>query len=372
MTRSDILQHSATVVIKVGTNVLADQHGFLDRHRIRSLASQISSVMKSRRVVLVSSGAIGAGVGVLKLGKRPTDLPHLQACAAVGQSALMQAYREEFATHQIEPAQILLTASDFEARSRYLNARLTLVTLFEYGCVPIINENDTVSVAEIKFGDNDHLAALVCNLLHAPLLVLLTNVDGLFTGDPRSDPSAQLVPTVENIEEVLGLAAATKSQLGTGGMKSKLKAAQIATTAGASVIMANGSHDGIIERVFAGDSVGTLFLPKKEALSARERWLAFTARPKGILKVDDGARKAIVTDGRSLLPVGIKALEGEFSKGDVVSVQTLEGVELARGLTNYSNTEAEKMRGLTSEQITRALGKLPYVEMIHRDNMVTM
>lgn len=372
MSRREILQQANPVVIKVGTNVLADQHGYLDRQRIRSLSAQISRVMKSRRVVLVSSGAIGAGIGVLKLGKRPADLPHLQACAAVGQSALMQLYREEFHTHQIEPAQILLTANDLDNRTRYLNARLTLLTLFEYGCLPIINENDTVSVAEIKFGDNDQLAALVGNLLHAPLLILLTNVDGLFTGDPRTDTTAQLVPTVENISQVMNLAATTKSHLGTGGMKSKLRAAQIATAAGASVIMANGSHEGIIDQIFSGETVGTLFLPQKEGLSARERWLAFTTRPKGILKIDLGAQKALLQEGRSLLPVGVRAVIGEFNKGDVVSICNLEGVEIARGLANYSHLDAEKMRGLTSEQITRALGQLPYVEMIHRDNLVSV
>jgi len=279
--RSTILANPSIAVVKVGTNVLADGEGKLDQGRIRALAEQIGRVRTlGWQVVLVSSGAIGAGVGKLQLKKRPTDLPHLQACAAVGQSALMQLYLEAFAVHGILPAQILLTASDFDHRVRYLNVRHTIHTLFEYSCIPIINENDTVSVAEIKFGDNDQLAAMVANLLQAKLLVLLTNVDGLYTADPRSDPSARLVLTVPSIDSsITGLAGATRSDLGTGGMKSKLKAARIATAAGCSVIMANGSSDGVLDTLFAGREVGTLFQACGEHLPAWKRWLGFTAQP---------------------------------------------------------------------------------------------
>src|SRR5436190_4206692 len=240
--RDAVLARAETVVVKVGTNVLADPAGRLDRARIQSLADQVQRVRAAgRRVVLVSSGAIGAGVGKLGLGKRPADLPHLQACAAVGQTALMQAYQECLAPHGVQTAQILLTAGDFDSRARYLNVRHTILTLFEYGCLPIINENDTVSVAEIKFGDNDHLAAMVTNLLRAPLLVLLTNVEGLYSDDPRVDPDAQLLGTVPHIDRaVTEMAGAGQSVLGTGGMKSKLRAARLATTAGESVVMANG------------------------------------------------------------------------------------------------------------------------------------
>jgi glutamate 5-kinase len=324
-------------------------------------------------VALVSSGAIGAGVGRLGLGRRPTDLPHLQACAAVGQCALMQAYQECLAAHGAHAAQILLTAGDFDSRVRYLNARHTILTLFEYGCLPVINENDTVSVAEIKFGDNDHLAAMVANLLQAPLLVLLTNVDGLFTGDPRQDPTAALVPTVPHIDRaVTDLAAATTSALGTGGMRSKLRAARLATAAGGAVVMANGSADGVLDAVFAGAEVGTLFLPHREALPARRRWLGLTARPRGSLRLDDGARRAVERDGRSLLPVGVVAVAGTFGKGDVVSLCGRDGVEFARGLTNYSSADAERVRGLSTDQIARAVGKVPYVEIVHRDNLAVV
>ncbi|MSR53439.1 MAG: glutamate 5-kinase [Gemmataceae bacterium] len=372
--RTDVVARAETVVIKVGTNVLADSTGTLDRARIQSLTEQlVRSRSGGRRVVLVSSGAIGAGVGRMGLGKRPTDLPHLQACAAVGQCALMQAYQESLSPHGIHAAQILLTASDFDNRVRYLNARHTILTLFEYNCLPIINENDTVSVAEIKFGDNDHLAAMVANLLQAPLLILLTNVDGLHTGDPRQDANAKLVETVPHIDKsVTELAAATTSELGTGGMRSKLRAARIATAAGSAVIMANGSTDGILDAVFGGQTVGTLFLPHGEALSARRRWLAFTARPRGALRLDEGAHRAVESSGRSLLPVGVVEITGTFGKGEVVSICNREGVEFARGLTNYSSADAERIRGLATEQILRVVGKVPYVELVHRDNLAVI
>ncbi|HEX3150932.1 MAG TPA: glutamate 5-kinase [Gemmataceae bacterium] len=372
--RAEIVRRAEMVVVKVGTNVLADAAGALDRGRIQALADQLARLRANgRRVALVSSGAIGAGVGRLGLGRRPTDLPHLQACAAVGQCALMQVYQECLAPHGVQAAQILLTASDFDSRVRYLNARHTILTLFEYGCLPIINENDTVSVAEIKFGDNDHLAAMVANLLQAPLTVLLTNVDGLFTADPVADTTAQLLTTVPHIDKsVTELAAVTKSALGTGGMRSKLRAARLATAAGGAVIMANGSIAGILDRVIAGDTVGTLFLPRNEALSARQRWLGLTARPQGSLRLDEGARKAVEEDGRSLLPVGVVKVSGTFGKGDVVSICDRDGVEFARGLTNYSSVDAERIRGLTTDQIVRAVGKTPYVEIVHRDNLAVI
>ena len=370
-TRDTILSAAGTVVVKVGTNVLADPTGRLDRGRIQALADQLHRVRSAgRRVALVSSGAIGAGVGKLMLGKRPADLPHLQACAAVGQSALMQLYQESLSRYGIHTAQILLTASDFESRARYLNARNTIGTLFEYGALPIINENDTVSVAEIKFGDNDHLAAMVTNLLRAPLLVLLTNVDGLYSGDPRADPAARLVATVPNLDDsVMGLAAATKSALGTGGMGSKLKAARLVTVAGEAVVMANGSLDGILDRVFAGEPVGTLFLPHGAGVPSRKRWFGLTVQPKGTFRLDDGARLAVL-EGKSLLPVGVTAVEGEFRKGDVVSICDASGAELARGLTNYASSAAERIRGLQTERIAAVLGGVPYPELVHRDNLV--
>ncbi|HXD86565.1 MAG TPA: glutamate 5-kinase [Urbifossiella sp.] len=362
--REAIVARADTVVIKVGTNVLADAAGELDRRRIQSLADQLHRIRSAgRKVVLVSSGAIGAGVGKLGLGKRPADLPHLQACAAVGQTALMQLYQESLAPHGVHTAQILLTAGDFDNRVRYLNARNTIRTLFEYSVLPIINENDTVSVAEIKFGDNDHLAAMVTNLLRAPLLVLLTNVDGLYSGDPRADPAAQLLATVPNIDaSITGMAGASKSDLGTGGMTSKLKAARLATAAGEAVIMANGGVDGILDRIFAAEPVGTLFLPHGDDVPAWKRWVGFTARPKGTLAIDAGACRAVVEQGKSLLPVGVQRIDGEFGKGDVVSICDESGREVARGLSNYSAEDARRIRGRKAA--------LPYEEIVHRDNLV--
>lgn len=372
--RQEVVAAAQTVVIKVGTNVLADPSGRLDRDRIQSLADQLHRVRAAgRKVVLVSSGAIGAGVGKLGLGRRPEDLPHLQACAAVGQSALMQLYQESLTPHGIPTAQILLTAGDFDTRIRYLNVRNTILTLFEYQALPIINENDTVSVAEIRFGDNDHLAAMVTNLLRAPLLVLLTNVDGLYSGDPRTDPAAALVSTVPQIDTaVTELAGASKSVLGTGGMRSKLRAARLATAAGEAVIMANGSVEGILDQVFAAEPVGTLFLPHGQDVPAWKRWVGFTARPKGRVVVDAGARRAVVEHGRSLLPVGVKRVTGEFGKGDVIAVDDESGAEIARGLSNYSSGDATRIRGLPTEQIETALGRVPYAELIHRDNLVVV
>jgi glutamate 5-kinase len=370
--RQEVLALAQTVVVKVGTNVITTPDGTLDVGRVAALADQVQRVRQGgRRVALVSSGAIGAGVGRLGLGKRPTDLRHLQAAAAVGQSALMAAYEDCFQRHGTHVAQVLLTAGDFDSRTRYLNARNTLLALFEWGCVPVINENDTVSVAEIKFGDNDQLAAMVTNLLQAPLLVLLTVVDGLYAGDPRTDPTARLLHTVPVIDEaVTGLAGPSRSALGTGGMVSKLKAARLVTTAGECVIMANGSRPGVLDAVMAGEPVGTLFLPHGGLLSARQRWIGLTAQPRGRLVVDAGARRAVRDQGRSLLPIGVLDVLGNFDKGDVVAITDPEGREFARGLTNYAAEDVARVKGLRSEQLADALGPQRYEEVVHRDNLV--
>lgn len=353
------------VVVKVGTNVLADATGTLDGRRIQALADQLHRLRANgRRVVLVSSGAIGAGVGVLGLGERPTDLPHLQACAAVGQPALMTLYQQALGRHGITAAQVLLTAADFDSRPRYLNARHTLTTLFQYGCLPVVNENDTVSVAEIKFGDNDHLAALVAGLIDAPLLVLLTNVPGLYTADPRTDPAARLVPVVDRIDDaVSGLAASTKSGLGTGGMRSKLRAAKLATAAGAAVVMADGSRDGVLDALDAGESVGTLFRPTADPSRARKRWLG-AGIPKGTLHLDAGAVAAVTAKGRSLLAVGVTGVTGDFRKGDLVRLVEPGGAEVGRGLSNLSAAEVDRTKG-------KASAETGYPEVVHRDHLTT-
>ncbi len=372
--RQEVIALAHTIVVKVGTNVLTRPDGALEPARVQALADQLHRLRGAgRKVALVSSGAIGAGMGRLGLAARPTDLRQLQACAAVGQTFLMRAYEDCLTRHQIPTAQLLLTAGDFDNRTRYLNARNTIVTLFEWGCLPIINENDTVSVAEIRFGDNDHLAALVTNLLQAPLLILLSVVDGLYTADPKTDPGAERIGTVPFIDaEVLNRAGASRSSLGSGGMRSKLRAARLATSAGESVVMASGERPDVLDAIFRGEPVGTLFLPHNTTMPAWKRWLGYAARPRGRFVVDAGARQAVQAQGRSLLPIGVVRVEGAFHKGDVVALCDADGVEFARGLTNYSSTAAERLRGLRSEQIRATLGELPYEEIVHRDNLVVV
>lgn len=372
--RQEILEQADTLVVKVGTNVLADAKGRLDPSRLADLAQQIAELKKAgKRVVLVSSGAIGAGVGRLALSGRPTDLPGLQACAAVGQCFLMRAWEDAFVPHGIPTAQILLTAGDFDNRTRYLNARNTILTLLEWGAVPIINENDTVSVAEIRFGDNDTLAAMVANLIRSPILVLLSVIDGLFERDPNTDPSAKVIREIPEIDDaVLERAGVSKSSLGTGGMKSKLKAARMASIAGASVFMARGTDPGILKGLFGPEEKGTLFLAKKEGLPSWKRWIGYTAQPRGSIKVDAGAARALVSQGKSLLPIGITDVTGNFHKGAVVTIVGTDGIELARGLSNYSAADTLRIKGLRSEEIASRLGAFAYAEVVHRDNLVVL
>ena len=292
----------------------------------------------------------------------------------------MRAYQECLACHGTRTAQILLTAGDFDNRTRYLNARNTILTLFEWGCLPIINENDTISVAEIRFGDNDHLAALVTNLLQAPLLILLTVVDGLYMRGSAKHPGNSPLTTVPSIDAaVMEMAGESRSSLGSGGMGSKLRAARLATMAGGAVVIANGTRPGVLDAIFAAEPVGTLFLPEGSTVPAWKRWLGFAARPKGRLVVDAGARQAVQQKGRSLLPIGVVQVTGSagednvsFGKGDVVALCDTAGTEFARGLTNYSAADAKRICGLRTEQIAEVLGALPYEEVVHRDNLVVI
>ncbi len=369
--RREILRKAQTVVVKVGTNVLSTEDDRLDEGRIASLAEQLWMLCQSgRKVVLVSSGAIGAGMGLLGLKQRPKDLPHLQAAAATGQAHLIHLYDKSLRPHGYHAAQLLLTANDFKNRARYLNVRNTLLTLSEFQTIPIVNENDTVSVDEIKLGDNDRLAAMVANLLQADLLVILSVVDGLLTGDPGL-PDSRLIPLVERFDDhLLDLVGATKSSRGSGGMKSKLEAVRTATDVGTQVIIAHGKRDRILDEIFAGTELGTLFLAEQQAVPAWKRWIGYTLAPKGRLVLDDGARKAVEQQGRSLLPIGITSVEGEFAKGEVVSLVDRAGVEFARGLTNYDAQATRSIAGKRTEEISRVIGAVPYVEVIHRDNLV--
>jgi glutamate 5-kinase len=321
--------------------------------------------------VLVSSGAVGAGVSLLGLPARPTDLAKLQAVAAVGQTHLIQAYDRTFAKHGRRAAQVLLTIEDVDDRVRYLNVRNTLLSILEFGAVPIINENDTVSVDELKttFGDNDRLAATVTNLIRAPLLIVLSDIEGLYDGDP-STASARLVPTVERIDEhVLAYVRDRKTGLSKGGMASKLEAARMVTTAGESMIIASGRRVDVLARIMAAENIGTLFLAQGKAISHYKRWLGFSAQVRGRIQLDEGARKAILDKGRSLLAAGIVGTQGEFQQGDVVALCDAEGTVIARGLTNYSSSDVERIKGLKSDRIAQILGRRPYEEVIHRDNL---
>ncbi|MGE3314074.1 MAG: glutamate 5-kinase [Planctomycetaceae bacterium] len=371
LVRREVIQEAKTVIVKIGTNALSRPDDTLDVERIAVLAEQLHRVKQTgRQVVVVSSGAIGAGIGLLKLAKRPDDLPHLQAAAATGQAHLIRVYDDCLRKHGYHAAQVLLTANDFKSRARYLNVRNTLHTLFEYGVVPIVNENDTVSVAEIKFGDNDQLAAMVANLMDNSLLVILSVVDGLYDGDPHN-PASKVIPLIDEWKEDLrGLAVETKSSRGTGGMQSKLEAVRMATAVGENVIIANGTRPGVLDEILAGEEVGTLFLARGASLPAWKRWIGYTVRPKGKFQLDDGARKAIEKSGRSLLAIGIIAVEGEFEKGEVVSLVDKEGEEFARGLTNFAARDARLIAGKRADGIVAVLGSLPYEEVIHRDNLV--
>jgi glutamate 5-kinase len=319
----------------------------------------------------VSSGAVGAGISRLKLPGRPTDLAKLQAVAAVGQVPLMQAYERTFAKHGRHAAQVLLTAEDVDDRVRYLNVRNTLLSILEFGAVPIINENDTVSVEELQttFGDNDRLAAMVTNLIRAPLLIILSDIEGLYDGDPAKSGS-KLVSTVPVIDQsVYAFVRDKKTGLSKGGMASKLEAARIVTTAGENVIIASGRRMDVLTQLAAGEPLGTWFQAQGKGISPYKRWLGFTAQARGRIQLDSGARRAIVEQGRSLLAAGITGTQGDFKKGDVVALCDAEGIVVARGLSNYSSGEVERVKGLKSEKIAQVLGHRPYEEVIHRDNL---
>lgn len=372
LVRDEVVLSSGIWIVKVGTNVLTAPNGRLDPARIHHLAEEINAVMDSgRKVALVSSGAVGAGIGQLGLKRRPDNLPRLQAAAAVGQAYLIRAYDESLRQHGRHAAQLLLTHEDFDSRPRYLNMRNTLTSLFEYDAVPIINENDTISVDELKVGDNDRLAAMVTNLLQAPLLVILSVVEGLCQTEPATGARSEPIPLVPQIDDqVLGLAGSSKSTLGTGGMRSKLAAASQVTRAGGSVIIACGTRPNPLTRILAGEQVGTLFLAHGQSHRARKRWIGLTARPRGHYVVDDGARRAIETGTTSLLAIGVVDVIGEFEKGDVVGIRDASGCEFARGLTNYATADARIIRGLHTRQARQALGASLYDEVVHRDNLV--
>lgn len=357
------------VVVKLGSGVLSAGRSGLDAATLRRLAAEVARARaQGCEVILVSSGAILAGRERLKISASPsTQLK--QAAAAVGQSRLMRAWEAAFARSKTVVAQVLLTRDDLQHRERYLNARNTLLTLLRLGVVPIVNENDTVAVEEIKFGDNDGLSALVAGLVDADLLVLLTDQEGLHTEDPRKNSQAALIKRVNPGDSLPNVGSA--GPLGSGGMLSKMRAARQAAEAGIPAVLANGGTPGTLTAALAGGETGTLFLAEEKPLAKRRQWLAFASRPKGKIIVDLGARQALVAGSRSLLPSGVKGLSSHFESGDVVSL-VAGGVEFARGLTNFSSRDLEKIKGLKTSQISSILGHKPADEVVHRDNLAVL
>jgi len=358
-------------VIKVGTGVLTGEKG-LNLRVIGALARQISWLMsKDCEVILVSSGAIGSGIKKVGLKEKPTRIPEKQATAAVGQPSLIQAYERAFSRHKKQVGQILLTRDDLCNRKRYLNARNTLNVLLDWGILPIINENDTVVVDELKFGDNDNLSAMITHLMDAQVLISLTDTDGLFDKDPRDHDDAALLPLVAKINRSLELAARhSPGDLGTGGMLSKIETAKKVTKSGIPMIIANGLKSNILKDLFQGKDIGTLFVPQPEKMTCRKCWIAFTLKEKGVIKVDRGAVKAICNQGKSLLPIGITDVEGDFRKGAMVNCVDPDGIPFAKGLVNYKATDIRKLAGLRTSEIEKCLGYKSYDEIIHRDNLV--
>ena len=368
------LNPARRLVVKVGSNVLTSDQG-LNLPVIYALSRQVSVLMKQgMEVILVSSGAMAAGQKKTGLAKRPDDIPRRQAIAAVGQPGLMLEYEKAFSVYDIKVAQILLTGDDLtKSRDRYLNARNTLNTLLSWQIVPVINENDTVVVEEIKFGDNDNLSALIALLMNADLLVNLTDIDGLYTGDPRRKKDAALISTVEAIDDhIESIAGNIPGTLGTGGMLSKIRAAAKVTNAGIPMIIASGRDPDVLGKVFSGREIGTFFVPAKEKLSSRKCWIGYNVKPRGILKIDDGAAKAIVRRGKSLLPGGIIAVEGDFGVGDAVTLTDGSGMRVAVGLVNYGAVDIRKIMGCRTDRIKSRLGEKSYDEVVHRDNLTVL
>ena len=368
--RASILYNARRVVVKVGSNVLTEDYG-LNLKAIRSISRQICQLIDGGiEIILVSSGAMASGIRKVGLDKRPDEIPKRQAIAAIGQAGLIMEYEKAFARYHKKVAQILLTGDDLNNRKRYLNARNTLCMLLSWQVVPIINENDTVMIEEIQFGDNDNLAAMITLLMDADILVNLTDIDGLYTKDPRTSPDADFIPLVSIIgEDIKKIAGDIPGALGTGGMLSKINAAKKVTAAGIPMIIANGGRPDVLKKLFSGKNVGTFFTPNKKKLKSRKCWIAFTLKPKGVIRIDDGAAEAILTKGKSLLPSGIVGVEGEFSVGAPVEFRKTDDETLGTGLVNYSSTDIRKIMGLKSSQIKNRLGHKPYDDVIHRDNL---
>ncbi len=359
-------------VVKIGSALITADGRGLDRERLRHWVNQLADLLgEGHEVVLVSSGAVAEGMSRMGWRERPRSLHGLQAAAAIGQMGLVQAWESCFQRRGRHTAQVLLTHDDLSSRQRYLNARSTLRTLLDLGVVPVVNENDVVANEELRFGDNDSLAALVANLVEADVMVLLTDQPGLFDADPRQHPRARLIPVAEARDPALdAVAGESRGALGSGGMATKLRAARLAARSGTATVIAGGTEKGVLTRLAAGEALGTLLLPGQEPEAARKRWLAGHLRVKGRLVLDDGAVEVLRRAGRSLLAVGVREVEGDFRRGELVACVDGAGREVARGLVNYSADEARRIKGQPSSRIESILGYVDEEELIHRDNLV--
>jgi glutamate 5-kinase len=368
--RKNILSQVKKVLIKIGSAVLTGADG-LDLAIIEQLVEEVSRLKgQGYQIIMVTSGAIASGKHRMGISGPLKSMPQKQAAAAIGQGRLMRVYANAFGKQGIHVAQILLTMSDLTDRKRFLNIKNTLSTLVEWGVIPIINENDTVAVEEIKFGDNDHLAAMMANLIETDLVINLTSTDGLYDGNPAVSPQAKLIPLVPACtDEIEKMATDDTTAVGSGGMKSKVRAARKVTACGIPYIIGPGKEEGVLAAIFAGQEKGTLFMPVRQHLKSRKSWIAFTLRPRGRLYLDEGARKAILEDGKSLLPSGIIGVEGNFEAGDAVTCVDREGAPLANGLVNYSAAEIARIKGLKTSEVEEVLGYKDYDEVIHRDNL---
>ena len=369
-----ILKRARRVVIKIGSQILSSSEG-IEENRLRGLVRELAELHERRKdIVVVSSGAVAAGMTRLGRKERPKSIPEKQALAAVGQIKLMALYERAFGKFEKSVAQVLLTADDLANRQRYINAKHTFQVLLESSIIPIVNENDTVAVEEMKFGDNDHLSALVATLLEADLLVILSDVEGVYDKDPRAHGNAELIPLISEargIRQAIG--GASKSSVGTGGIVTKLSAAEEAAAAGIPTFITSGLRDGALEKVFdSKEQVGTLILPEENRLPSRKHWIAYNLKPTGELVVDQGAHDAVVQKGKSLLPSGLKEVRGVFGVGECVRCLDLAGKEFARGLVNYSAQELNRIRGLHTSRIEKVLGYKAYEEIIHRDDLVVL
>jgi len=365
-----MMKKNKRIVVKVGTKVITSKDRTLDEEKVRDIASQISAIMDNGlEIILVTSGAIGAGMSLLNIRKRPTDLASLQAAAAIGQNYLMHLYSEYFKAGKYNVGQILLTQEDFNDRKRYLNIKNTINTLLQHRAIPIINENDTVATEEIRCGDNDRLSSLVADLCGADTLIMLSDVDGLL--DERGD----VVKFVHEINpDILKLGGRSHCDLGTGGMATKIDAARIVTKAGIDCVIANGKEKDVLWRIaIGGENIGTAFKSKKEKLIAKKRWIAFSSKPKGTIRIDDGAKEALRKKNKSLLASGILSVEGDFNSGDVVSILGDDLKEIARGLTNYSSKDIVRIKGQKTNKFKSILGaSYNHDEVIHKDNLVIL